>query len=138
MGMYTELVCAFELEKNVPKQVIRTLYYMTGQEKEDILEQYGTPEHELFSSNRWRYMLQGDSYYFDGETHSNIKKDSLYPDNPMYYLTVRCNFKNYDNEIDKFIDWLKPYIAYDYTGQTRKFIGYQRYEENEEPTLLYV
>lgn len=132
MGMYTELVMAIELKRDVPKQIIRTLYYMTGQEEEDILEQYGKPEHELFNTVRWTFMLQSDSYYFDGVTHSFLEKDNLIKDNPSYYLTIRCNLKNYNNEIDKFIDWIKPY------SDTKGFIGYKRYEEDEEPNLIFI
>lgn len=37
--------------------------------------------------------------------------------------------KNYDSEIEEFLDWLEPYIG------TEGFIGYMRYEEWEDPTL---
>ncbi|MDO7204281.1 hypothetical protein Q5M85_09125 [Paraclostridium bifermentans] len=42
--------------------------------------------------------------------------------------------KNYDNEIDKFIDWIKPYVE----GSWYKFLGYKRNEENKEPKLIYL
>ncbi|MFS0657480.1 hypothetical protein AB1L07_02480 [Niallia alba] len=136
MGMYTELVCAFELKGDTPKQVLRTLCYMTGDENEEILDLYGIPTHPLFlDGNRWRFMLQCDSYYFDGETNSKLTTDLLIPEKPSYYLTVRCNLKNYNDEIEKFIDWLKPHIATDHEHQ---FIGYKRYETDNEPTLIYV
>ncbi|MCY9226002.1 hypothetical protein MOF11_13310 [Bacillus haynesii] len=34
MGMYTELVCAFELIKETPIQIIETLEFMIGQRDE--------------------------------------------------------------------------------------------------------
>jgi hypothetical protein len=124
MGMYTELVCAFELKENTPNQIINTLEYMTGQ----LDEIENIPSHELFKCERWRFMLQSDSYYFDGDTHSTIRKDLF----GSWYVTIRCNLKNYDNEIEKFIDWIKPYSCS--TG----FIGYKRCEKAEEPDLIFI
>ena len=64
-------------------------------------------------------------FYFDGQTDSTIKNDQ------GWYLTVRCSFKNYDDEIELFLDWLAPYI------ETYGFLGYHRYEEFDDPTLIY-
>lgn len=132
MGMYTELVCAFELDSQLPQQVINILSYMVGETDDDILDEYGIPDHPLFKTNRWDFMLTSDSYYFDGVTNSGLTIDYLIKDKPMYYLSIRCNLKNYDDEIEKFIDWIKPYI------HTKGFIGYKRYEEDEHPELIYV
>lgn len=124
MGMYTELVLGIEIEDN--DKIIQTLRYMLGE-----TEYQPVDDHELFRTDRWDYMLKCDSYYFDGQTDSKLYMDDLYEDNPKFYLNVRCNLKNYDNEINKFLDWLNPYI------KTFGFLGYLRYEENEDPTLIY-
>lgn len=124
MGMYTELVLGVQIEDN--EKVIQTLRYMLNE-----TEYQPEWEHELFKTDRWEYMLKCDSYYFDGQTDSKLFIDDLYKDKPMYYLNVRCNLKNYDGEIRKFLDWLYPYI------KTYGFLGYERYEECEEPTLIY-
>ena len=124
MGMYTELVLGVQIENN--ENVIQTLRYMLNQVG-DMPEW----EHELFRTDRWDYMLRCGSYYFDSKPDSNLFVDDLYKDNPMYYLNVRCNFKNYGSEIEKFLDWLCPYI------KTYGFLGYKRYEEDEDPTLIY-
>ncbi|MDJ1631397.1 hypothetical protein QNN00_17725 [Bacillus velezensis] len=88
MGMYTELVCAFELIKETPSCIIEILEFMTGQRDEQPNE---LPEHKLFlEGSRWRFMLQSDSYYFDGKTHSEIVRDTLVDG---YYATIRCNLK---------------------------------------------
>lgn len=132
MGMYTELVCAFELENDTPIEVINTIRYMTGQL--DKIEK--TPNHELFDTDRWSFMLRSDSYYFEGDTHSAIRLDDLYKGNQShlnsYYVTIRCNLKNYNGEIEKFINWIKLYST------TKGFIGYKRYKEYEEPTLIFI
>lgn len=128
MGMYTELVCALELKQDTPDLVINTLKYMVG----TLGELEETPTHELFETDRWDFMLRGDSYYFEGVTNSNLYKDTLIPQRPTYYLTIRCNFKNYDGEIEKFIDWITPY------SHSTGFIGYKRFEGDKDPALIYI
>lgn len=29
-----------------------------------------------------------------------------------YHISTRSNIKNYENEIELFLDWIKPYIEY--------------------------
>ncbi|RUS01125.1 hypothetical protein EFW58_01156 [Bacillus velezensis] len=50
-------------------------------------------------------------------------------------MTIRCNLKNYDNEIENFIEWISPFI---YKKDGNYFIGYKRYEEDKEPELIFV
>lgn len=130
MGMYTELHFNAELAKNVPEPVIEVLKYMVG----DIEQKPGVlPEHELFANGtRWRGMLRTDSYYFDADTHSTLRFDEI---GGQYYLCIRTNLKNYGSEIEKFIDWIAPYL--DEHINNGDFLGFYRYEENNEPTLIY-
>jgi hypothetical protein len=127
MGMYTEINCAFEMKKDTPVEVLNLLKYMVG----DVLDEpVYLPDHPLFKTSRWSYVLRCDSYYFDGDSHSTVRLDDI---SNSYYVTIRSNLKNYDDEIDKFIDWISPNLD-KYPGD---FIGYKRYEENEVPTLLF-
>jgi len=50
---------------------------------------------------------------------------------PIWTLTGCSNLKNYDNEIFKLLEWLAPYI------DTNGFLGFKRYEEDYDPTLIY-
>lgn len=127
MGMYTELNIAIEIDDD--PQVISILQYML--DVDDGFEPK-LPHHAFFYTACWRWMLRSDSYYFPGQTDSRLVKDNLYPDRPMWFLTVRCNLKNYSNEIEEFLDWLAPYSL------TQGFVGYKRYEEDENPTLIYI
>jgi hypothetical protein len=104
MGTYTELVCAFAVDRNTPRQIIDILLYMTGQSDTAPKE---FPEHPLFGETRWDYMLQGGSVFFDGDAHSTVR---LEESDGQYRVTIRCNFENYDDEIVKFIAWVTPYI----------------------------
>ena len=127
MGMYTELHYNTELKTDVPESVISVLRYMLGQTEEEP----ETPVHELFSdASRLESMLQSDSYYFDADTHSTLRYDDI---SKSYYLCIRCNLKNYHDEISLFCDWIRPYI----NKTEGEFLGFSRYEESETPELIY-
>ena len=78
--------------------------------------------------DRWSMVACCDSYYFDGSTNSKMVFDNI---SKTWKINIRANLKNYDSEIEEFLDWLEPYI------RTEGFIGYMRYEEWEDPTLIY-
>lgn len=128
MGMYTELVLGVNLNRETPAEVIDVLKFMVGDSE---TEPNPLPAHPLFSCFRWKYMLQCGSYYFAGGTHTAMNQDSV---SGGWSISIRCNLKNYESEIEKFVDWIKPYIGKPYEGE---FMGYMRYEESEEPTLLF-
>lgn len=141
MGMYTELNICLDLNKDVPSNVVHILNYMMdgtnclcdSDDKEyinDVESQLGISEmhHPLFDTERWEYMLYSGSYYFDGFTHSEMKYDNI---GKNYKLNIRCNLKDYGDEIYEFLDWLCPYV------HTTGFLGYTRYEEYVAPTLIY-
>jgi len=126
MGMYTEFHFNAELKQDTPDEVIHILLYMLNQ----VEDEPDIPKHDFFKSARWRWMLQSDSYYFAADTHSTLRFDHI---SQSFYLCIRCNLKNYDSEIDRFIDWIAPYIDC-YEGD---FLGFKRYEEFNEPELIY-
>lgn len=123
MGMYTELNIGVNLRSDTPQNIIGILQYMLGD-----VDEVAVTDHPLFSTPRWDMMLQCDSYYFDGRTDSSMELDDI---SHRYELNVRCNLKNYDNEIELFLDFIRPYL------ETVGFIGYTRYEEDDDPTLIY-
>ena len=126
MGMYTELHFNSRLKPDVPTSVLRVLEYMLG-ENSAIGEPI--PDHPLFNTSRWAVMLRCDSYYFDADTISTLRYDDI----SQHSLCIRTNFKNYEGEIEKFLDWIRPYLDKD----EGDFLGFYRYEETEEPTLIY-
>jgi len=126
MGMYTEFHYNVCLCKSTPMEVIHTLHLMlTGANNTNPI-----PTHPLFKTGRWSVMFQCDSYYFDARTHCTLHYDDIAE---AWFLCVRCNFKNYDNEIEKFCDWIRPHID----KEEGDFLGFSRYEETETPTLIY-
>ena len=124
MGMYTELHYNVELREDTPENVIAVLQHMLGGPEPGAL-----PNHPLFEASRWGSMLRSDNYYFAADTHSTLRFDDI---GNSYYLCVRCNLKNYCGEIEKFIDWMNPYVDA-FEGD---FLGFHRYEESEEPVLI--
>lgn len=108
MGMYTQLHLDLELKRNTPKEIIDTLTDMVNGE-----------------SKKWDNRL---NYCFNSNSHSKLWKDDI---TKSYKLFVHCDFKNYGNEIDTLLEWLRPHI------ETKGMIGYTRYEECNEPTILY-
>ncbi len=109
MGTYTEFHFNVELRKDTPYEVYRILEYMTGQLGEGG---FTLPDIDLFQNkeSRWRFMLNTDSYYYPSKTKSTIFKDDQFG---CPYLNIKCNFKNYEDEIEKFLAWICPYVVAD-------------------------
>jgi len=127
MGMYTELHFNAELKADVPESVVDVLKYMVR----DLADTPATlPDHEFFATRRWRIMCVDDSGYFPADTYSTIRFSDIAD---AWFLCIRSNSKNYDNEIGLFLDWIMPYV-YSTDGTC---LGYWRYEECEEPTIIY-
>lgn len=126
MGMYTELVLGVDLKEETPYEIVRLIRLMVEDDSEK--ETYDIPNHELFETSRWRHMLHSGSHYFPGITTTKLVS---YPYSEHKSLSIRCNFKNYDSEIEHFLDWIAPYVE-DYG-----FAGYMRYETDNEPQLIY-
>jgi len=123
MGMYTEVNIGVKLRKDTPKMTLDILSYMV-----DNKRPFSNCEHPLFLTPRWENMLHGDSYYFDTIPSVRWEYDKIAE---AWFLSAVSNIKNYDNEWEKFLDFLGPYI------ETEGYLGTYRYEEYEDPTLLY-
>lgn len=130
MGDYTALHLAVELRRDTPREVINLLKFMTsGAEFPGI----PVPAHPLFDeATRWDIMLRAGSAYhpFSGSLGNGIAQ-------PLpgreYELTVLSSFKNYGGEIEKFVDFIKPYIY----PHNPRWIGYAWPDWDDEPKPLY-
>lgn len=129
MGDYTELNCALVLRRDTPEEVIAVLKYL--QEEEWFPPEMQLPQDPFFTKDHWKHILSSASYYFAAtEPESSLRWDKISLD---WRLTIRTNMKNYDGEIEAFLDWLSPY--FDMTPGA--FLGYIRFEYAEVPTLVY-
>ena len=131
MSMYTEIYVKAVLKEDVNINVIDVLKYMLGMDNIE-LEDLILPNHSLFTTNNWHYMLRSGSYYHVPYVVSLFEYNNI---SENYYLVVRSDFKNYQGEVEKFFDWISPYVEKD---GDKTFIGYSLYEEDYEPTLYYV
>jgi hypothetical protein len=125
MGMYTELYMSASLRRDTPEIVKNVILYMFNGGTEKPVE---LPEHKFFKCHRWDMLGSCSSYYFTPFALSKAIDDHI---GGCVYFTTRSDLKNYDDEIALFIDFIKPYIEDD------GHIGHYRYEEDEEPTLIY-
>jgi hypothetical protein len=125
MGMYTEFHFNSRLKQGTPDSIIKILKYLN--DHSIIIE---LPNHEFFNSYRWMWLFQSDSYYFDGDTYCTIRYDKIAK---AYFLNIKTNIKNYEQEITKFIDFIYPYLD----KIEGEFLGFYRYEETEDPTLIH-
>ncbi len=121
MGMYTEMYLKCELKEDVPIDIIHTLLYMTNPEEFPSFE-----NNVVFQTSSGRNPILGGSAYFD----EYIRRFTY--DNSIWFFEVQGNIKNYENEIEQFLDWIKPYIE---KGIATKL--YEEYKYESGPVIYY-
>lgn len=122
MGMYTELVFKASLKDDIPNDVKEVLEYMFGSgETPKTL-----PENKLFDLPRWKSIGWCSSFYHHPESVRSYSRT-------RGYIFSRSDLKNYDGEIEAFLDWIDPYLD-ELPGHC---IGWTWYEEFDSPTLVY-
>jgi hypothetical protein len=120
---------SFCLKKEIPEEVKHIVRFLFDNHYSEPIHHQ---DHEFFDCHRWRSIGNGASYYF-----TPVSTKNLYFDNRVtqqYYITFRCDLKNYDGEIKKFLDWIMPYID----NMNGDHIGHYRYEEDDQPTMIYM
>lgn len=125
MGMYTELVAGFRVDSDKHPEVISVLKAMVDDKWKGVRRDEVVPalDHPFFRTDRWQWMLRHASYYFPvSKSFSAYKDDKHFPET---VFSIRCNLKNYSNEIELFWDWIGPFID----GCDGDLVGYDRYEE---------
>ena len=103
MGMYTDYALKFSIETKDPDLIEDILSFMMSGDYPAIKRPL--PDHPLFKTSRWRMMAKG--------SRSFKTKDEHFGD--VDFMLIGA-FKNYDDEIAKFIDWITPYLCDDLTG----------------------
>lgn len=129
MGMYTELVLKCSTKANLPDDVKAVLncLFRGHSEPENL------PDHAFFKCLRWACIGQTSSFYHHPKALSDYWTGFPEDLDNGGYIFSRSDLKNYDDEIEHFVDWFMPYIEED-VGQC---IGWQWYEEDKAPTLLF-
>lgn len=129
MGMYTELVLKCGIRDDVPSDVRAVLKHLFMQDEEPET----LPDHAFFKCPRWMMIGQCSSFYHHPRAMSDYWTGHSDKDEQGGYLFSRSDLKNYDDEINLFIDWLRPYID----EEDEQCIGWSWYEEDCQPTLIF-
>lgn len=98
MGNYTQLRFHAELKDLTPRdeQTIRWMVDSKGIRKEDM----DLPDHELF--DQWRITMLFKCNQYQVPTFQKIKETLV--------LNTHAEIKNYESEIELFLDWIKPFV----------------------------
>jgi hypothetical protein len=139
MGYWTELHLNVELKGDTPENVLDILRFMTKPNENSTPVEL--PDHPLFKTARWHWMLSCYSAYFSHRPASEVYVDTWEiketgRSGKEPHLSVRSQFKNYDDEIKKFLDWLHPYVDCN-MHPDNECVGYHRGEDHTHPTLIY-
>ena len=120
MGMYTELLLKCGIVPNLNTNVKDVLEFLFNRGKEPNT----LPKHEFFTLSRWTLIGRCSSCYHIPSPVNYYNENVLFS---------RSDIKNYEDEIDLFLDWVNPYID----ELDEKCIGWIWYEENDSPELIY-
>jgi hypothetical protein len=128
MGMYSELIFGATLKENTPTYVTDALNSVINDNIDAKLSGVAEQFIDEYSLSK---LIWCSSYYFG----SHVNKPSCDFDKiaERWCVSFRANCKNYQNEIEKFIEFITPYVEYG-SGPTNIFAIVQ-YEEDDYPTL---
>lgn len=114
MGTYTQFFFKAKLDLREHPDIARMLIEVRNR-KDDS---YEYPDHPFFKSERWLML------FHCGNWDDNVMGMRIYlvpGRQEIYELRIESEFKCYDNEIEKFVDWIYPYVA----GRKKKqYVGW--------------
>ena len=136
MGHYTEFKFKGKLKKDTPAEVTKFLHRIF------IERDLGLPrnamlfhskdvfkpdfDHPFFKCERWYQCFLGTN--FNGE---NMEERTMkYNTHGNSIILIHSEFKNYDDEIEHFLDWIKPFLA---GRKKRQYLGWKEGENWESP-----
>lgn len=138
MGTYTRFSFKASLRRDTPDEVIellknvicditfadpiidRKIFVGPG----EIVTAKGKVKHPFFTCERW-YMLLLSVNWDDAMSGGNF-----FLNGDTWILHLETEFKNQDDEINQFIDWITPYI---HEGRkARKYLGWSKHENRDQ------
>lgn len=134
MGMYTGIQIDVLLKASTPENVLEALRTMTLVTDWDRRSTERLCDHPLFDTDRWQSVLCCQSAYFpkcEKEQGPRAERLTQKPDG-CWRLKASASLKNYGGEIQKFLDWIAPYVD---ERQTEE-VGRYRYEETNNSTFF--
>ena len=119
MGMYTEIYVNVDLKEDTPDSILDVLRAMCR------VEGYSVPDDLPL---RWAYLFNDGSFYTPLTSCRNLTFNDI---SKQYSLLGKGDIKNYEGEIEKFFEWITPWVD----AENGSFIGYSRYEDCQLPEL---
>lgn len=116
MGMYTRLVLNVAIKENTAS--VALIQAMLSGEGASVIG----------SDGRRSWMLRCCSHYHDNINASQFEHDDIAH---TWKLSVTCDLKNYEQEIQWFLATIAPDV------ETNDLAGYVRYEEAIQPELVW-
>jgi hypothetical protein len=126
MGMYTEIYVNVDLKATTPDEVITVLKAMCGK-----LDKEAERKALKNSPDRWCCLFSDGSFYTPRTHCKFLERDTI---SNQWSLLGKGDTKNYGAEIQKFFEWISPWVD----GDEGDFIGYSRYEEDQQPQLYFL
>lgn len=129
MGMYTEFLFQGETKPDLPKDIEVLINYFFNENSAFrfyVPTSKNLPDHPFFKCDRWMLIGHMSSYYFSPFALRQIQKH-VREDGGLHVFLL-CSIKNYDNEIEQFMNWLDPYMHF--------YWNHIWYEENEKPIFF--
>lgn len=138
MGYYTEFKFRSKLKKDTPREVTDLLHKVIVERDIGIgdkmlfhSEDVPRPEidAEFFDCPRWHSLFLSNNFDPD------ITGSKFYKENDQWVLSIHSEFKNYDDEIDFFINWIQNYADVD---PEHPCVGTIQGEEAEKPYNIFL
>jgi len=120
MGMYTTLNVNIKLKDNTSDSMKFFINDLMQNHGEGIEEVRSNLSHLFFHDSRMRFL--GYGYHSDDSDTS--------PSYEFPYLNIRCEVKNYDMVLEKFLDWITPCVE--------TIEGTYQYEEDWNPSTVHL
>lgn len=120
--MFTELILGCSLTKDLPKECVNALNNCIN--SSDVIIDDFSKKYELMD------ICYSESAYFGSSSNCKFEE---YPD--YYQLSIRSNLKNYFQEIENFLNYLKPYVLLG--SGINNFYAIVTYEEDSYPTIWF-
>jgi hypothetical protein len=103
VGDYTRITFCGKLRSDTPANVLEVLRATFT--SEEAVPQELRPDHPFFRAPRWEPSFQCTSAYFETPGPRGLVEGET------AILQFHSSLKNYDDEIEKFCDWIGPYLA---------------------------
>jgi len=123
MGMYTEIFLRADIKHDADPEVLALLEkWINGETWMPPTPRIELPPHEFFDCPRWDGVASNDDSYFPHAYGAHFGPKQY---GKGFTLALHCTLKNYHSEIEKFFDWINPYVD----ALEGEFIGHSLYED---------